>query len=547
MKRKFIALIVSVLFFNLSCAVTGPTVTRQEEEAARAQLKQADHLIWWKYQKRLLRVTDRFAWSVQAPEAQYRNSFGIWMVLRKSASADNQALFDSLGKPVEGTALHVSAGSPGERAGVSEGDVIVSIDDKNVSAYSTADLIKLAATGEPRKFSLKKHGENIVKSVTVTPAYVLDVTFYAFRSELINADAGPIQGVNVVRVYYGMLNLVESDDELASVLGHELVHILKDHYGKRSTIGGIGAVIALALAIAGAARGVDPTAAVKGVSDLTRMAQVTFSRDYEREADYLGLHLTHQAGFDANAATNYWERIAAVKTQSLTSNFQSTHPSTPERFVRIQKTIDEIRQGRTLQEVWFGGSSDSQVANQTPGPAQSPNPPAIASSAPIPAPQKNTPSSLKEAQSKNPITPTALFSPGPSSETPAIEKKPSTKTYASLTQYDGPRVKSGITLEAEFIDNGSGSGHARVVSPGNRYVIDGTWTTVQAEKVEAPKLIEKKALNALRLAADLPLTTSRFADNDTILECIAGETVLGQRKGECQDNYGNKYHLVFRP
>jgi hypothetical protein len=69
-----------------------------------------------------------------------------------------------------------------------------------------------------------------------------------------------------------------------------------------------------------------------------------------------------------------------------------------------------------------------------------------------------------------------------------------------------------------------------------------------AGKVEAPKLIQKKALNALRLSAEAPLIVSRFIDNQTVLECLHGETAAyGQRKGECQDNYGNKYHLVFHP
>jgi hypothetical protein len=128
------------------------------------------------------------------------------------------------------------------------------------------------------------------------------------------------------------------------------------------------------------------------------------------------------------------------------------------------------------------------------------------------------------------------------------KRETATKTYASLIQYDGPKVKSGITLEAEFVDDGTGSGQARVFYPGNRYVLDGTWTTLPAGKFEAPKLIDKKALNALRLVADVPLTTSRFADNDTVLECLQGETAsYGQLKGECQDNYGNKYHLVVKP
>lgn len=155
-------------------------------------------------------------------------------------------------------------------------------------------------------------------------------------------------------------------------------------------------------------------------------------------------------------------------------------------------------------------------------------------SSPPPAP---TMASLKEAQPNTPPIPA----------TTVIPKTP-VKTFASLVQYDGPKVKSGVTLEAEFIDDGTGSGKARVVYPGNRYVLDGTWTTLPAGKVEAPRLIEKKALNALRLAADVPLTTSRFADNETILECLHGETASsGQRKGECQDNFGNKYHLVVRP
>ena len=87
-----------------------------------------------------------------------------------------------------------------------------------------------------------------------------------------------------------------------------------------------------------------------------------------------------------------------------------------------------------------------------------------------------------------------------------------------------------------------------MIYPGNRYFLAGTWTTLPPGQVERPKLIDKKALNALRLLADAPLISSRFVDNDTVLECVHGETAAyGQRKGECQDNFGNKYHLVFRP
>jgi hypothetical protein len=207
--------------------------------------------------------------------------------------------------------------------------------------------------------------------------------------------------------------------------------------------------------------------------------------------------------------------------------------------VRIQKTKEEINQGRTLEQAWSGEVATIQFANT--GSQQSTVPPLETSQTATMPPKKETPQ-------KSSSTPATLVSSLIPTIVPLIEKTPMTKTYASLIQYDGPKAKSGITLEAEFIDDGSGSGQAKVVYPGNRYVLDGSWTTLPAGKVEAPKLIDKKALNALRLAADVPLTTSRFADNDTVLECMHGETTSnGQRKGECQDNYGNKYHWVIHP
>jgi hypothetical protein len=165
-----------------------------------------------------------------------------------------------------------------------------------------------------------------------------------------------------------------------------------------------------------------------------------------------------------------------------------------------------------------------------------------ATSSPAPA----VPRPVKEAPPKLAIstaTPTSL----PRTSEITVERKPLTKTYASLVQYDGPKIKSGVTLEAEFVDDGSDAGEGRIIYPGNGYVLDGKWKTLAPGRVEAPKLIAKKALNALRLLADAPLVSSRFLDNETIVECLHGETEpYRQRKGQCQDNRGNKYHLIFR-
>jgi predicted metalloprotease with PDZ domain len=131
--RRFFCVLSILSLIHYGCAVTGPRVTRQEEDAARGQIKQADYRIWWEHQKRLFRISDRFAWEVKTPGAPYRNAIGVLPVLRKSASSYQLGLYEALGNPPDGTVLHVSVGSPAERAGIEEGDVIVAIDDKNVS------------------------------------------------------------------------------------------------------------------------------------------------------------------------------------------------------------------------------------------------------------------------------------------------------------------------------------------------------------------------------------------------------------------------------
>jgi len=535
--------------FNFSCAVTGPPVTRQEEEAARNQIKQADYRIWWNQQKRLFRVSDRFAWGVNTPGAPYRNAIGILPVLRKSASHNELGLYEALGNPRDGTVFHVSVGSPGERAGIEEGDVIVAVDDRNISGLSMADLSDFATKGQTTRFSFIKHGGGEMRTVGITPSRKLDIDFLADRSQEINASAGNFRGANLVNINYGIFNLIQSDDELAIFVGHEVVHILKHHQDQSNAIRGVGGLFELGIAIVGAARGVDTTGLRRGISALTNIVDIRYTREQEREADYLGMYAAHQAGFNVEVAPVVWERFAVATPESTNDNFMRNHPANPERLVRIQKTTEEIRQGRTLQQAWFGDSSDTQLAtNNAP---QSPAPTSNSSSAPIVAytpPTSSSPTAAAMPPDKVSPTPATTVSSFSSNAVPSIEKNTMTKTYASLIQYDGPKVKSGITLEAEFIDDGSGSGEGRVTYPGNSYVLTGKWTTLSPYKPEATKLIDQKTLNAMRFLADAPLVSSRFTDNSTVLECLDGETTpLGQRKGECQDNYGNKYHLVFRP
>jgi hypothetical protein len=544
------ALVILCLVLN-GCAVTGPRVTSEEEAAGRGHIRRADYVTWWSNQKRLLRVSDRFAWNVQAPDAPYKNAFGVWPVLRRRAGTEEIALFTALGNPPDGTVLHVSTGSPGERAELAEGDLVVSINGRAISTVTKEDMAKLAATGQPQTFSVRKRGEDNLTSLTITPARVLDITFYAFASDVINAAAGPVDGINLVRVNYGMLKLVRSDDELAAVLGHEIVHILKSHVEKSATIRGIGALIATGVIVAGAARGVNVTDAVDGIRGLTTITDRGFSRDYEREADYLGLYLADQAGFDINAALSYWEHIGAVAPQ-LSANYLSTHPSTPERFVRIQKTIDEIEHGGLLEAAWRGDPVTQTGIARIRQPADTVKSTAMVSAGSSVQPHPSTVTSTTVSKvnvPKAPSSPPSAVAALPASPAVIAEPRSPTKIYASLVQYDGPKVKSGITLDAQFLDDGSGTGET-IVSDIRNSSLRGTFKTVLpgAQERPTPKILDRATLNKLQMAADKPWVIATLSNADTLLECVYGDTPsFGQKKGACRDNWGNRYWLYVNP
>jgi hypothetical protein len=130
-------------------------------------------------------------------------------------------------------------------------------------------------------------------------------------------------------------------------------------------------------------------------------------------------------------------------------------------------------------------------------------------------------------------------------QTTAPATKP-TKVFASMVQFDGPKVKSGITLEAEFLDDGTGNGTGRVVYPGNLSVLNGQFKSVSPGTISELKNLDTQSVNKLGLTEDAPWTTAVFSGSDTVLECVFGTTMpLKQKKGTCKDNHGNRYHLMF--
>ena len=73
-------------------------------------------------------------------------------------------------------------------------------------------------------------------------------------------------------------------------------------------------------------------------------------RGFEQEADYVGMYYLERTNIDASNVAHFWRRMAA-ENSNLSINHRSTHPTTPERFIALEKTFKEIIMKKNNGEV----------------------------------------------------------------------------------------------------------------------------------------------------------------------------------------------------
>jgi len=133
-----------------------------------------------------------------------------------------------------------------------------------------------------------------------------------------------------IMVTGGMMAFVQSDDELAMILGHELAHITQGHVSRGAFSNmalGVGAVIADILVPSSG-----QLAGTVGQLFLNR-----YNQGQEREADEVGLRYAFNAGFDPSAGPRVMERMAQEVPQTASSGFFSSHPGSIERAAELRR------------------------------------------------------------------------------------------------------------------------------------------------------------------------------------------------------------------
>ncbi|MCF8152074.1 MAG: M48 family metalloprotease [Burkholderiaceae bacterium] len=176
-----------------------------------------------------------------------------------------------------------------------------------------------------------------------------DFEFFVLRDATLNAFALP---GGFIGVHSGLILAATSESELASVLAHEISHVTQRHLARlmnKSSQGQVASILALAVAILAARSSPDLAigAAMAGQGAAIQN-QLNYSRDFEREADRLGLGLLERSDFDIRGMSSFFERLQKFGRlyENNAPGYLRTHPLTTERLADMGNRI----QGRPYRQ-----------------------------------------------------------------------------------------------------------------------------------------------------------------------------------------------------
>ncbi len=213
--------------------------------------------------------------------------------------------------------------------------------------YSTASEIKMgkAYAAEIEKSTrfitdpvvtgyVNRIGQNIVRNSDCKVPFTIKV----IDSDQINAFALP---GGFFFINSGLILNAASEAELAGVMAHETAHVCAHHAAREMTrlnyteLGGVPLIMIGGWTGYGLWEAADFAVPV---------AFLQFSREFEEQADYLGVQYMYRAGYDPQALISFFEKVEALEKHKpgLVAKAFSDHPQTPERILRTQEEIARI-------------------------------------------------------------------------------------------------------------------------------------------------------------------------------------------------------------
>jgi beta-barrel assembly-enhancing protease len=181
-------------------------------------------------------------------------------------------------------------------------------------------------------------GQNLVRNSDAQVPFTIKV----IDSDEINAFALP---GGFFYVNSGLILAADEEAELAGVMAHEISHVCARHGMRQLTRANIAQIATLPLIFVGGGIGYGIYEAAGLGLPLTFMK---FQRNFEAEADYLGLQYMYKTGYDPQAFISFFEKIQAKekKKPGAVAKAFASHPQTPDRIEASQKEIATILPAR---------------------------------------------------------------------------------------------------------------------------------------------------------------------------------------------------------
>ena len=183
-------------------------------------------------------------------------------------------------------------------------------------------------------------GQNLVRNSDAQVPFTIKV----IDSDVVNAFALP---GGFFYVNSGLVLRAQEESELAGVMAHEISHVTARHGTKNATKGQIMQLATIPLILLGPG-GWAGYAIYQGLNLAIPLTYLKFSRNDEKEADFLGLQYMYKAGYDPNSYVTFFERVQADERRQpgTVAKVFSTHPPTPDRIANAQKEIARILPAR---------------------------------------------------------------------------------------------------------------------------------------------------------------------------------------------------------
>jgi len=177
-------------------------------------------------------------------------------------------------------------------------------------------------------------GQNIVRNSDCKVPFTIKV----IDSDEINAMALP---GGFFYVNSGLILNADEEAELAGVMAHETAHVCAHHAVREQTRMNYAQLGTIPLIFIGGWTGYG---IYEAASIAVPMTFLHFSREFEAQADYLGVQYMYRAGYDPQAFISFFEKVQALEKRKpgMVSKAFSDHPQTPDRILHSQEEIARI-------------------------------------------------------------------------------------------------------------------------------------------------------------------------------------------------------------